>query len=105
MKFKLTLGHLIVTLIIVSFVLLCLTLVVHEIAQGICDESEVVPFRYESQGLFGTMVKIETTENNADGHARLCINWHETRFFALSDNLNYILEKAQEQSEKQGGSD
>ena len=65
--------------------------IVYLMAASICDKSGVLPFRYESQGLFGQLTKIPTTPENADGYARLCISTGNPEFFKLTENINYLV--------------
>ena len=70
--------------------------IVYHMAASICDKSEILPFRYESQGWLGTLTKIRTTTQNADGYARLCVRTGNPEFFKISENINYILTKQAE---------
>lgn len=65
--------------------------IVFVMASSVCEKSEVKPFRYESQGLFGILNKIETTEENRDGYAKLCITTGNPKYFSLLKNINYLL--------------
>lgn len=79
-------------LVSVALVLLMAMYIIYLTAASICEESKVLPFRYVSQGLFGqTLTKIQTTPENADGYARLCIRTGNPEFFKLTENINYIV--------------
>lgn len=61
-------------------------------ASSVCEKSEMKPFRYETKGFFGTLIKIETIEENNDGYSMFCIVKGNPDYFALFNNLNYIVE-------------
>ncbi len=80
-------------LVIFTILLLLAMYIVYLMAASICDESKVLPFRYESRGLFGVLTKIQTTPQNADGYGRLCVSTGNPKFFKLTENINYIVSR------------
>lgn len=89
-------GVILISLAICVVLLLMSMYLVYLMAASICEKSEVLPFRYESQGLLGTLTKIPTTPQNADGYARLCISTGNPKFFKLTENINYLVAKQAE---------
>lgn len=65
--------------------------IVFVMASSVCEKSEVKPVRYEPQGLFGVLTKIETTEKNADGHTEICVTTGNPEYFSLLENINYLI--------------
>jgi len=97
---RLTLRGILFFLFIFLISFLIVNLFLFNLANITCTKFDVVPYRYESVGLFGTLTKIQTTEENADGHSRLCVETAngEPSFFSISENMNLILKQAQKNS-------
>lgn len=87
------------TLTLCVILFLFIHLITYNMASSICVDKELKPFRYESIGLFGTLTKIETTEENADGYSMFCIRTGEPEFWKMSENLEFILEQTKKNSE------
>lgn len=82
----------IVSLICFIIVALIMNTIIYELASSVCLEEETVPFRwYGSRGFFSIIEKVETIEDKMDGYMNKCIKRHEAEFFALQDNMEYIL--------------
>jgi len=79
-------------LITFSIVLLISNFIVYSMAKSICLEKKEVPIRWESQGLFGVLTAIPTSETNMDEMGRICIRTGEPSFFSLSQNLEFIVD-------------
>ena len=88
---KITIGTIIGFIITFLLIFLLANYLIFSMCKNLCEESELKPFRYESQGLFGTLTKIETTEQNADGYAKFCIKHGEPSFWSISENMNYLI--------------
>lgn len=85
-------STIVVLLLTLSIITLTANFLVYSMATKICLETEEVPIRWESQGLFGVLTAIPTTPQNMDEMGKICIKTGEPSFFSLSRNLEFILE-------------
>jgi hypothetical protein len=79
--------------LIFSIILIIANFILYDMVKLMCLEEKEVPIRWESQGLFGVLTAIPTTEENMDEMGRICIRTGEPSFFSLSENLEFAFNK------------
>lgn len=84
-------GKILVFLIVFIVFTMFSLFILNEIFSSYCDETEEVPFRYESS-FWGTK-KVETIPSNSDGIMQSCKKYYQPKLFDIAKNLEYIINK------------
>ncbi len=95
---KITIRRILSVILIFALLFTLANMILYCAVETICEDTIEKPFRYESQGLFGTLTKIETTEQNKDGYTKFCIKHGEPSFWSISENINYLIKTSQNNS-------
>ena len=95
MEIKLpTYKTIIIFIFTIVLMLILLNYILFEMAKMICEESELQPVRYELGGLFSNQkIPIVTTSENADSYEKVCVRTGKPKFWATSENMNYLMQK------------